>query len=137
MADVGPDFRKSDRYVTPGVIIAALIVAGIVLIVVAGSVAYLTSRGIDPDPMLKLVATVFTGLLSLGTFVLQLVHRPTAAKTERNTGVLTAHTGALVDAVSDLRAAVPALVPPPIMAAAAPPMTSSTSQLPPVPAAVR
>jgi hypothetical protein len=136
MADVGPDFRKSDRYVTPGVIIAALIVAGFVLVVVAGSVAYLTSRGIDPDPMLKLVATVFTGLLSLGTFVLQLVHRPTAAKTERNTGVLTAHTGALVDAVTDLRAAVPALVPPP-MTAAVPPMTSSTSQLPPVPAAVR
>jgi hypothetical protein len=126
MADVGPDFRKSDRYVTPGVIIAALIVAGIVLIVVAGSVAYLTSRGIDPDPMLKLVATVGGGLFSLGTFVLQLVNRPTAAKTERNTGVLTAHIGALASTVGDLAAAVPA--------ASAGPATQAAPR-PPVPAA--
>lgn len=128
MADVGPDFRKSDRYVTPGVIIAALIVAGFVLIVVAGSVAYLTSRGIDPDPMLKLVATVGGGLFSLGTFVLQLVNRPTAAKTERNTGVLTAHTSALVGAVNDLAAAAPTL---------AQSTTVAPAARPPVPAATR
>ena len=88
MADVGPDFRKSDRYVTPGVIMVALFIAGFLLAVVAGSVAYLTARGIDPDPMIKLVTTVGGALFSLGTFVLQLVNRPTAAKTERNTGVL-------------------------------------------------
>jgi hypothetical protein len=115
MADVGPDFRKSDRYVTPGVIIAALIVAGIVIIFVAGSVAYLTARGIDPDPMIKLVTTVGAALLSLGTFVLQLVGRPTAAKTERNTGVLAAHVGGLAAAVNNppAPAPTPALPPPP------------------------
>jgi len=108
MADVGPDFRKSDRYVTPGVIMVALFIAGFLLAVVAGSVAYLTARGIDPDPMIKLVTTVGGALFSLGTFVLQLVNRPTAAKTERNTGVLAAHTSALVETVSDLAAAGPA-----------------------------
>jgi membrane protein implicated in regulation of membrane protease activity len=126
MADVGPDFRKSDRYVTPGVIIAALIIAGILLAVVAGSVAYLTAQGIDPDPMLKLVATVGGGLFSLGTFILQLVNRPTAAKTERNTGVLAAHTSALRDTVGELAAAT---------APAPAPATSSAMQLPPVPSA--
>ena len=128
MADVGPDFRKSDRYVTPGVIMAALFVAGVVLIFVAGSVAYLTARGIDPDPMLKLVATVGGGLFSLGTFVLQLVNRPTAAKTERNTGVLAAHTSALAETVGDLMAAVPA--------PSAGPATQAASR-PPVPVAAR
>jgi hypothetical protein len=107
-SNTGPDFRASDRYVTPGVIMVALFVAGVVLVVVAGSVAYLTSRGIDPDPMLKLVATVGGGLFSLGTFILQLVNRPTQAKTERNTGVLAAHVGGLTDAVGGLAAAVPA-----------------------------
>jgi hypothetical protein len=106
MADAGPDFRKSDRYVTPGVIMVALFVGGVVLVVVAGSVAYLTARGIDPDPMIKLVATVGGLLASLGTFVLQLVNRPTQAKTERNTGVLTAHVGGLAARVDELAAAV-------------------------------
>jgi len=133
MADVGPDFRKSDRYVTPGVIMVALFVAGVVLVVVAGAVAYLTARGIDPDPMLKLVATVGGGIFSLGTFVLQLVNRPTAAKTERNTGVLAAHTSALVSTVGDLAATALAQPAPPIDTE----YLSAAASRPPVPAATR
>lgn len=126
MADVGPDFRKSDRYVTPGVIIVALFVIGFVIVVVALSVAYLTARGIDPNPMIKLVSTVGAGLFSLGTFILQLVGRPTAAKTERNTGVLAAHTSALVGTVNELAAAVPIAGP-----------VTAVAPRPPVPAATR
>ena len=133
MADVGPDFRKSDRYVTPGVIMVALFVAGVVLVVVAGAVAYLTARGIDPDPMLKLVATVGGGIFSLGTFVLQLVNRPTAAKTERNTGVLAAHTSALRSTVDDLAATALAQPAPPIDTE----YLSAATSRPPVPAATR
>jgi hypothetical protein len=101
----------SDRWVTPGVIITALLVAGGVVSSVVGAVAYLTARGIDPDPLLKLAATLVGAVGSVGTFVLQLAQRTTAAKTERNTGVL-------VGVVDELAAAVPAIAPAP---AAAPP----------------
>lgn len=83
-----PDFRRSDRWITPGVIIAFVIVAGVVACVLAASVAYLTARGIDPDPMIKLVTTTLAALGSLATFVMQLVNRSTTAKVERNTGLL-------------------------------------------------
>lgn len=83
-----PPERRSDRWITPGVIIAGLIVAGLVTMTVAAGVTYLTARGIDPDPMLRLVAQVTTAVGSIGTLVLQLVGRSTVAKTERNTGVL-------------------------------------------------
>jgi hypothetical protein len=82
------DTRKSDRWVTPGVIIAAILVAGLLLAVIAGGVTFLASKGIDPDPMLDLVAKVGTLITSTGALVLQLTGRATAAKTERNTGVL-------------------------------------------------
>jgi hypothetical protein len=94
----------SDRWVTPGVICTALLVGGAVVASVVGSVAYLTARGIDPDPLLKLAATLVGAVGSVGTFVLQLAQRTTAAKTERNTGVL-------VGAVDDLAAVVPAVLP--------------------------
>jgi hypothetical protein len=117
-----PDFRKSDRWITPGVIIAFVIVAGIVACVLAASVAYLTARGIDPDPMIKLVTTTLAALGSLATFVMQLVNRSTTAKVERNTGLLPT-------VVSD---AVTAALPP------APPVPEpatgfAAASLPPVP----
>lgn len=80
--------RKSDRWITPGVIIAAILVAGLVACVVAAGVTYLAARGIDPAPMLQLTAQVATSVGVVGNLVLQLAGRSTAAKTERNTGVL-------------------------------------------------
>ena len=79
---------KSDRWITPGVIIAGILTLGLVVAVVAVSVAYLTARGIDPQPMLQLVAGCATGVGTLGTLVLQLSGRSTQTKVERNTGVL-------------------------------------------------
>jgi hypothetical protein len=105
-----PDFRKSDRWITPGVVIAFVIVLGITACVVALSVAYLTARGIDPDPMLKLVTTTVGALGSLGTFVLQLVNRSTTAKVERNTGMLPAAVSTAVSTA--VAAATPAPEPP-------------------------
>lgn len=122
--------RKSDRWLTPGVIIAALLVAGVLVAIVIGSVAYLTARGIDPDPMLKLAATLVGAAGGVATFVLQLAQRAQNSKTERNTGLLAGHAGALVNAVDELRATVPNLLPP------APPATSAAG-LPPVPVATR
>lgn len=107
MAGAPPDFRKSDRWITPGVVIAFVIVAGIVACVLAASVAYLTARGIDPDPMIKLVTTTLAALGSLATFVMQLVNRSTTAKVERNTGLIPA---VVTDAVN---AALPPPPPPP------------------------
>lgn len=80
--------RNSDRWITPGVIIAALIVGGVVIGMVAASVTYLAAQGLDPDPMIRLVAQVATSVGALGTLILQLAGRATAAKTERNTGTL-------------------------------------------------
>lgn len=97
--------RNSDRWLTPGVIIAALIVGGLVVASVVGSVAYLTARGIDPDPMLKLAGTLVAAAGSVGTFVLQLGQRAQNSKTERNTGMV-------VSAVDELAAVVSTVVPP-------------------------
>jgi hypothetical protein len=122
---------KSDRWLTPGVIIAAIIVTGLIVAVVAASVAYLTAQGIDPAPMLKLVATAGTGLLTLLNVVLTIAGRTTATKTERNTGVLAgnvAHVAGTVYDVADQLAAVaaaPAAVPPHVPAR--PPVPPSTA----------
>jgi hypothetical protein len=78
----------SDRWVTPGVIIAALVVLGIIIASIVLSVAYLTARGIDSDPLLRLVPALVAAATGLGTLVLQLANRTTSAKTERNTGIL-------------------------------------------------
>jgi hypothetical protein len=100
--------RNSDRWLTPGVIIAALIVVGLILSVVAASVAYLTAQGINPDPMLKLVATASAGLLSLINVILTLGGRATSAKTERNTGLLVGNVADVADAVAAIPPAPPA-----------------------------
>jgi acyl-CoA synthetase (AMP-forming)/AMP-acid ligase II len=80
--------RASDRWITPGVIIAGLMGACLIVLAAIGGVVYLSSIGKDPDPMLRLAAQVATGVGALGTFVLQLAGRSTVAKVERNTGVL-------------------------------------------------
>lgn len=96
--------RKSDRWITPGVIIAAIVTTGLAVTGVALSVAYLSARGIDPDPMLKLVAQVGTGAGVLLNIVLVLAGRATATKVERNTGSIAGDVADVVDAV---KAAVP------------------------------
>ena len=80
--------RDSDRWITPRVIAWALFLVTVLLLAVVASITYLTARGLDPDPMVELVAKVATAVGSLGTLALQLVSRSTTAKVERNTGVL-------------------------------------------------
>jgi hypothetical protein len=62
-------------------------------------VAYLSARGVDPDPMLKTVGALVAAATSVGTLLLQLVNRQTVAKTERNTGVLAAAVYDVADAI--------------------------------------
>jgi nitrate/nitrite transporter NarK len=80
--------RNTDRLVTPAVVVTFLLVAGVLVGLTIAAVAYLTARGLDPDPMVKLVASLVGAAGGLGTFVLQLANNSRTAKTERNTGVL-------------------------------------------------
>lgn len=80
--------RQSDRYVTPGVVIAGLTLATVVLLGIVGAVTFLTWQGFDPAPVVELVANLVAALGALGTLVLQLVNRATVAKVERNTGAI-------------------------------------------------
>jgi len=89
--------RASDRWITPGVIIAALLSAGGVVATVTAGVVYLAARDVDPDPMLKLATTLVAAVGSLISVVLQLTGRTTVTKVERNTGVLA---GIVADAVT-------------------------------------
>jgi hypothetical protein len=88
--------RNTDRWVTPGVIITGLLVAGVVVLSVVAAVAYLAARGVDPDPLLRLVASLVAAVGSLGTLALQLTTRATTAKVERNTGRLNSATERVV-----------------------------------------
>lgn len=94
--------RKSDRWVTPGVIIAALVTSGLVIAAVVAAVAYLAARGVDPDPMIRLVSEIATATSALGALILQLVGRITVTKVERNTGALY---GAVTDALQNAQPA--------------------------------
>jgi hypothetical protein len=119
-ADNGPPGGyKSDRWLTPGVLIALIIVAGVILAVVAGGMAYLTAQGYSPDPMLKYVGLLGTGLFTGINLLLTMSGRATTTKIERNTGVLPSVAGTVYDVADHLAAA----------AASAP-----TASLPPVPA---
>lgn len=80
--------RETDRYMTPAVIVTLILVGGAIIAVTVCAVAWLTVQGLDPDPMLRLLAMVVAAAGSAGTFVLQIANRATVAKTERNTGVL-------------------------------------------------
>jgi hypothetical protein len=80
--------RNSDRWITPGVIITGLLVAGLCVLATIAAVAWLTREGMDPQPLLQLVGTAIAALASAGGFVVQLLNRASVTKTERNTGVL-------------------------------------------------
>ncbi len=122
--------RKSDRWITPGVLIAALIVTAVLVAVLAGYCAWLMSRGIDPAPLVDLVTKIGTATAALGTLLLQLFGRTTQAKVERNTGVLAGYVSDLADQVA--AQPVPAATPPGAVTPA--PVTSTAvAGLPPVP----
>jgi hypothetical protein len=80
--------RNSDRWITPGVVIVVVLTGGALVALLITAVAWLSARGVDPDPMVKTVGALIAGAGSLGTLLLQLASRQTVAKTERNTGVL-------------------------------------------------
>lgn len=80
--------RKSDRLVTPGVIVAALVVGCLCVLSTVGAVTYLSAIGRDPSPMLDLVAKVATAVGTLGTLVLQLATKGQTSRVERNTAPL-------------------------------------------------
>lgn len=80
--------RRSDRWVTPAVVVTGIIVGGLVVVAVAGLVAYLTARGVDPSPVVQLATAAAATIGSLSTLALQLAGRRTAAATERNTSPL-------------------------------------------------
>lgn len=95
--------RNSDRWVTPGVVMVGLTVGGVVCLAVVAAVAYLAARGVDPDPVLRLVASLVAAAGSLGTLLLQLVTRSTTAKTERQAGRLASGVGRVVEELDAAR----------------------------------
>lgn len=82
--------RRSDRWLTPAVVIVGIIAAALVVVAVAVLVAYMVARGIDPAPVVQLAGTAAAGVTSLGTLILQLVGRRSQTKTERAAGILAA-----------------------------------------------
>jgi hypothetical protein len=130
---------KSDRWVTPAVIVTLIlaVLAGLVSVIAAA--AYLTSIGKDPGPMYDFVVTSIGGLTGSASLVLQLANRKTNTKTERNTGLIASQVPVLAQRQDQLAAAVEDALyePAPTVAAAPGPrreMNDDTSYaLPPVP----
>lgn len=106
-----PFARSSDRWVTPAVIVAALLVVGVVLLALIGATAWLTREGVDVDPMLQLMREWVTTVSAIGALLLQLANRSSVTKTERNTGQLKSETAALAGAMYEVADALPRPVP--------------------------
>lgn len=131
MADSGPPGGyKSDRWFTPGVLIALIVVAGTVIAVVAAGMAYLTAQGYSPDPMLKYVGLLGTGLITGINLLLTVAGRTTATKTERNTGVLAGSVASVASTVYDVADHI-------VAQQSAPVTSAAQHSLPPVPAVTR
>lgn len=96
--------RNTDRYLTPAVVVTLILVVGGVVATTVCAVAWLTVQGLDPDPMLRLLAQITAAATGTATFILQIANRATVAKTERNTGVL-------ANAVYEVADAMPRAVP--------------------------
>lgn len=103
--------RNSDRLVTPGVVIVGLLMVGGCVLGTIAAVTWLTARGLDPDPMLKLVGLAVTAGGSLLSFLLTLTGRVQASKIERNTGLLANKTHELAGAVYEVADAMPRPLP--------------------------
>jgi hypothetical protein len=87
--------RESDRWITPRVVAWMLLLATLVILAVIASVTFLTVRGLDPDPMLRLVAQVSAAVFSAGTFVQGLINRRTTTNVQKQAGLLATSTGQL------------------------------------------
>lgn len=87
---------------TPAVVATAIVAGSVVVLGVAGLVAYLSVRGVDAGPLVQLATAVLAAIGSLGTLVLQLVTRRTQTKVERSTGKLAA---AVADQLVEVRPA--------------------------------
>lgn len=99
--------RQSDRWVTPSTVIVGILTVGAVLALAIAAITWLTVQGVDPDPMLKLVAQIGGGVAGVLSLLLQFANRASTVKTERNTGVLMNHTGDIADAVYEVAGAIP------------------------------
>jgi hypothetical protein len=82
--------RASDRYITPGVVMVALVMGTVVVLSIVAVVGYLTARGYDPAPVVTLTANLIGAAGGLGTLIVQLVTRKTTARIEKHTGLLPA-----------------------------------------------
>lgn len=120
--------RDSDRWVTPRVV--AVAIAGVVVIVLAaiGAVTYLSARGVDPAPMLKLVGAIAAGASGVLSLFVQLANRVTITNTQRQAGRLATHVGDLVDVVDAQTA--PAVEPDPWTRAFLPPVPPADATRP-------
>lgn len=110
-----PPQYRSDRWVTPGVVVVFILAGAVVVLAVLAAVTYLTARGYDPAPIVQLAGTLLAAAGALGTFLQGLFNRRTITKVERNNGQLASAVADVVDVIS----------PPPPRAAAPPPVPPS------------
>jgi hypothetical protein len=123
--------RASDRWITPGVVMVALLVAGGLVALLIAVVGYLTVRGYDPAPLLDLTAKIVTAVGSFGTLLLTLASRRTTTKVERNTGLIANELRDVADKVYE----EPGAPAPLITSAPRGAHAAATGKLPPVPPA--
>jgi hypothetical protein len=101
--------RTSDRWVTPGVIVALIFTAGAITLSVFAAVTYLTVRGFDPAPVVELVGTLVAASTGCVTLLLQVASRRGVAKVERNTGLQGSEQAAVRDELGAVREEVAAV----------------------------
>lgn len=101
--------RASDRWVTPTVITVGIVVIGGLVALTIVATGYLSLRGIDPDPMIRLVMDVSGNASAFIVLLLTLIKRKTDTKVERNTGELA---NDLADAKAELRDIADAILAP-------------------------
>ena len=78
--------RNSDRWVTPGVIVALIVGAVFVVCAITGAITYLASIGVDPDPILQSISSYTTAIAAVTGLLLQLWNRATQTKVETHAG---------------------------------------------------
>lgn len=91
--------RRSDRWITPGVVVVLLLCGTLVVLGALGCLTYLAARGLDVDPVVKLAGALVGAVSGCVSLVLQLVNRRTTTKVERNTGHLAAAVYDVADAL--------------------------------------
>lgn len=94
--------RTSDRWVTPGVVVAGIFTLGLVVLGIAAGLVWLTSQGIDPGPVLDSITRVVGSVGTLAVLALQLATRQTTAKAERNSGAAANEAATAADTAAQL-----------------------------------